>query len=389
MNNKYEKIIIMMKIIIFIALFNFLIKLSLKVEIIIKQINDFKNELVKIEKYKEINDKGILLNKIKFKKIQKPKISIISAAYNRGKYILRFLRSIQNQFFNDLEIILIDDFSNDNTSDIIKKCQKEDERIILIKHKKNKGTLISRNQGALKSTGEYLIFPDPDDILINDILNYSYNKAKYKNYDMIKFNLYNGNEKDISRGIKKIKMQEIYQEKLSSFIFYGYGHLEQTDYSISNKFIKRDKFIKSLNYIDKYYLNQNMIVYEDGLMNFMLHRFSQSLYQTKKIGYYYIPNQQSITKNFFQDKERTIKNCFLYLKYIFEYTKNNRYEKNIASYVFHHIGLDMSDINIYKYLIKEYNFYYDIINAYLQNEFISSKDKLQLTKILKMLKSLK
>jgi hypothetical protein len=49
----------------------------------------------------------------------------------------------------------------------------------------------------------------------------------------------------------------------------------------------------------------------------------------------------------------------------------------------------MSDINIYKYLIKEYNFYYDIINAYLQNEFISSKDKLKLTKILKMLKSLK
>ena len=94
MNKKYEKIKIMMKIIILITLFNFLIKLSLKVQIIIKQINEFKNELVKIEKYKEINDKGILLNKIKFKKIQKPKISIISAAYNRGKYILRFLRSI-------------------------------------------------------------------------------------------------------------------------------------------------------------------------------------------------------------------------------------------------------------------------------------------------------
>ena len=180
MSKKNEKTIIIMKLILFIALFNLLIILSLKVEIIINQMKDFKNEIIKIENYKEINDKGILLNKNKFQKILKPKISIISAVYNRGKYILRFVRSIQNQFFNDIEIIFIDDSSNDNTSDIIKKCQKEDERIILIKHKKNKGTLISRNNGALKSTGEFLMFPDPDDILANDILNYSYIKAKKK-----------------------------------------------------------------------------------------------------------------------------------------------------------------------------------------------------------------
>jgi glycosyltransferase involved in cell wall biosynthesis len=383
MSKKNEKTIIIMKLILFIALFNLLIILSLKVEIIINQMKDFKNEIIKIENYKEINDKGILLNKNKFQKILKPKISIISAVYNRGKYILRFVRSIQNQFFNDIEIIFIDDSSNDNTSDIIKKCQKEDERIILIKHKKNKGTLISRNNGALKSTGEFLMFPDPDDILANDILNYSYIKAKKKNYDMIKFNLYNGNEKDILKRIQKIKIQEIYQEKLSSFIFYGNGYLEQTDYSISNKFLKRDIFIKSLNYIDKYYLNQNMIVYEDGLINFMLYKFSQSLYHTKKIGYYYIQNQQSITKNFLQDRERTVKNCFLYLKYIFEYTKNNRYEKNMASCIYHNILLEISNINIFKYLTKEYKFYYDIVNNYLKNEFISSKDKIQLTKILK------
>ena len=140
-------------------------------------------------------------------------------------------------------MIFIDDFSNDNTSDIIKDCQKEDERIILIKHKKNKGTLISRNNGAFISTGEYLIFPDPDDILASDILNYSYTKAKNNNYDMIKFNLYYGNKIKILKTIKNIKIQEIYQDKLSSFIFYGNGYLEQTDYIIINKFIKRDIFI--------------------------------------------------------------------------------------------------------------------------------------------------
>ena len=83
-----------------------------------------------------------------------PKISIISPIYNRGKYILRFLRSIQNQYFDNIEIIFVDDFSSDNSVELIKNYQFEDERIILIEHNKNKGTLISRNDGALISKGE-------------------------------------------------------------------------------------------------------------------------------------------------------------------------------------------------------------------------------------------
>ena len=383
---KYKIIKFVTKFICFIILSTLFIISLFKYHFLINHIKYLKNEIIQIEKYKEMCEKGILLNKIEFKKTQNPKISIISAVYNRGKYILRFIRSIQNQYFNDIEIILIDDFSNDNTIEIIEQCQKEDERIILIKHKQNKGTLISRNDGVLRSSGEYLIFPDPDDILSNDILYYCYNKAKNQDYDMIKFNLYAGNKKNILRIIKSIKIQEIYQKNLSFYIFYGDGQLKQLDYSISNKFLKRDIFIRSLNYIDKYYLNQNMIVYEDGLINYILYKYAKSLYHSKKVGYYYIQNQQSITKNFLNDRERTIKNCFIYLKYIFEYTKNNQYEKNIASCIFSNVQLEISNINIFKYLTKEYNFYYNIINKYLNCELISLEDKNQLKNILKFIK---
>jgi len=92
--------------------------------------------------------------------VENPKISLISAVYNSEKYILRFLRSIQNQIFADIEIIFIDDYSNDNSTFIIEKYKKGDERIILIKNKKNKGTFFSRNIGTLKAKGEFLIFPD-------------------------------------------------------------------------------------------------------------------------------------------------------------------------------------------------------------------------------------
>ena len=384
-NIKNININLEIKVLCLLTLSTVLIRSLFKYQIIISYIKQIKNEITQIENYKEICEKAILLNKIEFKKIKNPKISIISAVYNRGKYILRFIRSIQNQFFNDIEIILIDDFSNDNTIEIIEQCQKEDERIILIKHKKNKGTLISRNDGVLISSGEYLIFPDPDDILSNDILYYCYTEAKNKDYDMIKYNLYTGNKRNNLRNINNIKIQEIYQKNLSFYIFYGEGQLRQLDYSISNKFVKRDIYIKSLNYIDKYYLNQNMIVYEDGLINYMLYKYAKILYITKKVGYYYIQNQQSITKNFLNDRERTLKNCFVYLKYIFEYTKNNQFEKDIACCIYHNVLLEISNISIFKYLTKDYKFYYDIINNYLKNEFISIPVKNQLINILKFI----
>ena len=62
----------------------------------------------------------------------------------------------------------------------------------MIKQNKNKGTFISRILGALYSRGEYLIFPDPDDILSEDILNYCSYFIKRHNFEMIRFNIYLG-----------------------------------------------------------------------------------------------------------------------------------------------------------------------------------------------------
>ena len=102
--------------------------------------------------YKNSNSKKIK----KFKKCNIPKISVISPIYNSEKYILRFLRSIQNQNFLEIEIILVDDCSNDNSVFLIEKYIKEDERIILIKNKINKGTFITRNLGVLFSKSKYI-----------------------------------------------------------------------------------------------------------------------------------------------------------------------------------------------------------------------------------------
>ena len=63
------------------------------------------------------------------------KISIISPIYNRERFIFRFFTSIQFQDFSDIEIILVDDCSIDNSVKLIEDYKKKDERIILIKNK--------------------------------------------------------------------------------------------------------------------------------------------------------------------------------------------------------------------------------------------------------------
>ena len=75
---------------------------------------------------------------------QTPFLSIYLATYNKGKFISRIIRSIQNQSFKDLEIIFVDDGSTDDTVDVIKEFKDKDPRIRIINNKINKGVMYSR-----------------------------------------------------------------------------------------------------------------------------------------------------------------------------------------------------------------------------------------------------
>ena len=67
---------------------------------------------------------------------------------------------------SEVEIILVDDFSTDNTLEIIEELRKEDSRIKIIKNAENKGALFSKSIGALNAKGKYLFFLDSDDLFI-------------------------------------------------------------------------------------------------------------------------------------------------------------------------------------------------------------------------------
>ena len=124
-----------------------------------------------------------IINNITFKISKKPKISVIVPIYNSQKTIKKAISSIQNQNMIDIEIILINDFSTDNSSQIIKEIHKIDPRLLIINNHKNMGILYSRCIGVLKSRGDYILNLDHDDMFFDedvfDKLYQSTEKGKY------------------------------------------------------------------------------------------------------------------------------------------------------------------------------------------------------------------
>ena len=362
------------KIFIIFLFFNYNFYIISKLKIFLSYIKIY-YEIKKVDNYYIFCNNNKLLKK--FKKKNNPKISIISPIYNRQRFILRFLISIQYQNFEDLEIILVDDCSSDKSVKIIKEYQIRDERIILIKNKKNKGTFITRNIGALYSKGKYLIIPDPDDIIIDNILTICYNYAEKYKYEMIMFKKITGKRNPFFDDIvNEFENKILKQPEISTFIFYASNELTITDLFIYNKFIKKDAYIRGLNSIKQYYLNIYMTIFEDQVINYILHRTVKSFYYLKKIGYRYIINRLSITKIIQKIDKRKLKFLFYYLKIILEYSKNIKYEKDMAN-------LLLNNLNNYLIIIRQlflinkedFHFYYNIINNYLNCTFITNENK--------------
>ncbi len=99
---------------------------------------------------------------------EQKKISVIVPVYNSEKYLVRCLDSIKSQTYSNLEIILIDDGSADNSPAICDSYAKSDSRFIVI-HKKNAGVSAARNDGLFHCTGDYITFVDSDDYIDNDM----------------------------------------------------------------------------------------------------------------------------------------------------------------------------------------------------------------------------
>ena len=140
----------------------------------------------------------------------------------------------------------------------------------------------------------------------------------------------------------------------------------------------------TLNNINNYYLNQKMIYFEDGLINYALHLNSKLLYLLYDIGYYYIYNNNSISH--LPNLDCYLKCFFIYLNFFLEKTKNNKYEKDMVFFI---LQKYIQESNILIHIENFSEIYEKVINSIINIYFINSINKEKLKEFKKIILEIK
>lgn len=273
----------------------------------------------------------------------KPKVSIIVAAYNIENYIERCLQSIINQTLRNIEIIVVNDGSTDNTLDIIKKISRIDKRITIV-NQQNKGLIETRKIGLRKARGEYVLFIDGDDWLELNTLELLYDNATVNKSDIVIYNAFLSYD-DMKQKYNNVSDNLDKDDNIKNLL------LSKILPNIWSKFIKLE-FIKSNNVV----FPSNISFGEDlaTVLSLFIHNPQISILD--EYLYHYYQRNNSITKNK-NDKVLEVDRALTFIED--KLRENNiyiKYEKEFEDLVFHHLFIlwflkyvDVEEINIKLY----------------------------------------
>ena len=359
-----------------------------------KKFYQKRDDIHKIQNYIIINLNEKLINSSNiFPKVINPKISIIISVYNGKGYLKTALRSIQNQDFKDIEIIIIDDFSSDNSDKLIKELMKEDPRIVFLSNKENKGALYTKTKGILHAKGKYVMTLDVDDLYASeDAFSALYTEAEKYDLDIIGFGSIINDINILNKKITKynyFESQIIYQPDISKrmYIKNKKGEIQRLNNVIWCFFYKTELFIKIINKIENKFLNRVMNVHDDMILFFLLTRYAKKLKQIKRIFHFVLIRHKPVEPSIIyrlneRIKERKKNNCFAYLYYaefLLLHTQDTYYDKEIASYELELWFLDHECRN--NTFIR--NFALNICKLYLNNKYIKNKTKEKIKSFIK------
>lgn len=282
--------------------------------------------------------------------MEKIKISVIVPVYNTEKYLKRCLESIINQNFQDIEIIVINDCSTDNSLNLINEYMHLDKRIILINKEKNEGLSSARNSGIKLAKGEYILHIDSDDWIEDNYFEDMYNKAVEANADIVISDFY----EDFDNGkIFYMKDQEADIETLNVikniFLFKAYP-------SVWNKLI-RTKLYKDNNIFHP----EKISIGEDLNTSPKLIFFAEKIVKCDKAYYHYIQNFKSMVREKVKNLNK-VKDIYFVIKELEEF------------FIFKNISLPINELKINhlsiwllksKYDLKDLE-YLNILDEYIE-----------------------
>lgn len=272
------------------------------------------------------------------------KISVIVPVYKAEKFIHRCVESILSQMYDNIELILVDDGSPDNSGALCDEYALKDNRVRVI-HQVNSGVAVARNAGLDKATGEYIAFVDSDDYI--DVAMYYEMMKINQQYDcdLVLCDCYKENEStkiifthDIREGYYDKDM--LYNEYFPTLLM-----TNSVDYppTISNCVcLFKRKLIEENNLRYK----EGMRFSEDLLFGSQAAYYTNSFYYMKnKAFYHYVLNNESVTHIFFPNKWIMMRSLYEYIKEFFGNVEDFDFSKQINISLLYFVYNCISEIN--------------------------------------------
>lgn len=245
-----------------------------------------------------------------------PKVSVIVPVYNVEKYIEKCLESLVNQTLEDIEIIVVNDGSPDNSQKIIDKFVKKYPKKVKSYTKENGGLSDARNYGIEKATGEYIAFLDSDDYIREDAYEKMYHKAIEKKFDVVVCDLvyvYDNYEKNANSNIQKDITNKEEIKKIYENIYPAAWNKIYHKKLFNNKKIRFKKGVW----------------YEDVEFTYKLLPFIKTIGVVKENFVYYIQRENSISKTYDKRLYDQINNWNALIDYYKENNLYNEYKKEL------------------------------------------------------------
>ena len=350
-----------------------------------KEISDFR---------KLISENKLLENK-KYKVNNKPDITVIITMRNQAHCIHKAIRSVQNQSFKNIEILILLDCSSDNSTETINNYIKEDKRIKLINHDTIEGTMKIRTEGIKLAKGKYITFLDGDDSYMHkEVLNNSWHIANMGNLDIVEF--YGAEyRKGKSVGFTHLHRESvgiIYQPEIrDQFINLK---IKKDVYrpircrNIWGKLIKKEVFLKTLKNMGSKYTDDFIVEFEDTMMRISLFQVAKSFYLIKKQpGYYYSRDEKlgrfpDIKGKKCKNRENVLKyvDGIKFLQFLMEKFEDNEFEQKAIFYEL--LSIKVYELRrYYKYLGNNYDKLYNIIDKIAKIKYLNEEEKKKIEEI--------
>ena len=330
-----------------------------------------------------------LIDSTKYNLSDKPLISIILPSFNKENVIMKSIRSIQNQSFKNIEIIIVDDHSTDNSKNIYNYLLDSEPRVRIFYHLKNMGVWRTRIDGLLYSNGKYILFFDTGDLYAdNYVLEDAFNLIEKYQLDSLRmlFKIFNNYKTIEDSKIAPFPINVEYNKivykkeniiKYNKEVFTDWG-------TLWTRLTKADILIKGLFLLNSRILNIYKNLWEDLWWNRIIDEVSYSLLIIKRYAYLYYTDGKGegiIKVSTKEQKDKIIHEYLYFLYFDLQFLPKNNTKNIIINQLRNYNNTINSNINLNNFLSK-----FDILDNFililLKDPYVSIDNKKFLQELL-------